>query len=164
MFLNSMPRKSSPPPPPPPPPTNVWPMRPGQSSAVRAWFPDLYCTIQYPKLLLSPSHRVSTQGRRHVFTIGGARYITHCRRLCIEVRSVDQSVRSVEKKFRLHFSAIRMGSRGTFVLLHCKFQMYEDCRSRGRHVLLSCSNFARKRNTYVHGYTRLRSRSQAVRF
>ena len=56
-----------------------------------------------------------------------------------------------KKKFRLHFSAIRMGSRGTFVLLHCKFQMYEDCRSRGRHVLLSCSNFAHERNTYVHG-------------
>ena len=43
--------------------------------------------------------------------------------------SADQSAQSVEKNFRLHFSAIRMGSRGTFVLLHCKFQMYEDCRS-----------------------------------
>ena len=69
-----------------------------------------------------------------------------------------------EKIFRLHFSAIRMGSRGTFALLHCKFQMYEDCRSRGRHVLLSCSNFGHERNTYVHGYTRLQSRSQAVQF
>ena len=28
---------------------------------------------------------------------------------------------------------------------------YEDCRSWDRHVLLSCSNFAHKRNTYVHG-------------
>ena len=30
--------------------------------------------------------------------------------------SVDQSARSVDKIFRLHFSVIRMGSRGTFVL------------------------------------------------
>ena len=74
-------------------------------------------------------------------------------------------IRSAEKKFRHHFSAIRMGSRSTFMLLHCKFQMYEDCRSRGHHVLLSCSNFTHECNTYVHiGYTRLRSRSQAVRF
>ena len=50
------------------------------------------------------------------------------------MRSVDQSARSADIFFRLHFSAIRMGSRGTFVLLHCKFQMYEDCRSWGRHV------------------------------
>ena len=36
--------------------------------------------------------------------------------------------------------------------LHCKFQMYEDCRSQacqGHHELLPCSNFAHKRNTYV---------------
>ena len=39
-----------------------------------------------------------------------------CRRQCIEARSVDQSARSAEKNFRLHFSVIRMGSRGTFVL------------------------------------------------
>ena len=64
----------------------------------------------------------------------GARYVTRCRRQCIEVCSADQSARSAEIYFCLHFSAIRMGSRGTFVLLHCKFQMYEDCRSRGRRV------------------------------
>ena len=39
-----------------------------------------------------------------------------CRRQCIEVRSADQSARSAENFFRLHFSVIRMGSRGTFVL------------------------------------------------
>ena len=32
------------------------------------------------------------------------------------MRSADQSARSAEKFFRLHFSVIRMGSRGTFVL------------------------------------------------
>ena len=31
------------------------------------------------------------------------------------MRSADQSARSAEKFFRLHFSVIRMGSRGTFV-------------------------------------------------
>ena len=39
-----------------------------------------------------------------------------CRRQWIEVRSGDQSTRSADKFFRLHFSVIRMGSRGTFVL------------------------------------------------
>jgi len=34
----------------------------------------------------------------------------------IEARSGDQSARSTEKNFRLHFSVIRMGSGGTFVL------------------------------------------------
>ena len=49
--------------------------------------------------------------------------------------------------------------------LHYKFQMYEDCRSRGRHVLLSCSKFAHERNTYIHRrHTTLWSLSQAVQF
>ena len=82
---------------------------------------------------------------------GGALYIKRCQRQCIEARSADQSARSAEKIFRLQFSLLRMGSRGTFSLLHCKFQMYEDCRSQGRHELLPCSNFAHERNTYVHG-------------
>ena len=34
----------------------------------------------------------------------------------IEARSADHSARSAGKKFRLHFSVTRMGSRGTFVL------------------------------------------------
>ena len=59
---------------------------------------------------------------------GGALYIKRCRRQCIEVCSADQSARSVDKFFRLHFSLLRMGSHGTFAL--CMFQMYEDCRSQ----------------------------------
>ena len=47
---------------------------------------------------------------------GHYNYITHCRRQCIEVRSADESAQSVENFFSLHFSVIRMGSRGTFVL------------------------------------------------
>ena len=39
-----------------------------------------------------------------------------CRRQCIEACSADQSTRSTEKSLRLHFSVIRMGSHGTFVL------------------------------------------------
>ena len=89
------------------------------------------------------------QGRRHAFTIGGGG---------------GGGGGGGQDRLRLHFSAIRMGSRGAFVLLHCKFQMYEDCRSRAA-VLLSCSNFAHERNTYVHGILDcMRSRSQAVRF
>ena len=34
----------------------------------------------------------------------------------IEVCSADQSAQSTEKNFRLHFSLLRMGSRGTFAL------------------------------------------------
>ena len=43
-------------------------------------------------------------------------------RQCILARSVDQSVQSTEKNFRLHFSLLRMGSRGTFVLCTAKFR------------------------------------------
>ena len=47
---------------------------------------------------------------------GGAPYMKRCRRQCIEARSAYQSARSAEKFFRLHFSLLRMGSRGTFAL------------------------------------------------
>ena len=77
-----------------------------------------------------------TGAAARIYNWGGQDNITRCRRQCIEACSADQSARSAENFFRLHLSAIRMGSRGTFVLLHCKFQMYEDCRSRGHHVLL----------------------------
>ena len=50
------------------------------------------------------------------FMKGGALYIKRCRRQCIEARSADQSARSAENFFRLHFSLLRMGSRGTFAL------------------------------------------------
>ena len=39
-----------------------------------------------------------------------------CRRQCIEVCSVDQFAQSAEKNFHPHFSVVRMGSHGTFVL------------------------------------------------
>ena len=38
------------------------------------------------------------------------------RRQCREVCSDDHSAQSAEKFFRLYFSVIRMGSRGTFVV------------------------------------------------
>ena len=43
------------------------------------------------------------------FCEGGARYFT-------EVCSADQSARSAEKNFRLHFPVVRMGCCGTFVV------------------------------------------------
>ena len=55
--------------------------------------------------------------------------------------------------FRLHCSLNRIGSRSTFVLCTASS---EDCRSQGRHVLLSCSNFTHERTsnlicTYTEG-------------
>ena len=55
----------------------------------------------------------------HIYNWGGQASgvgYARCRRQWIEVRSADQSARSAEMFFRLHFSVIRMGSRGTFVL------------------------------------------------
>ena len=64
-----------------------------------------------------------------------------CRRKCIEARSADQSTQSAEKNFRLHFSVIRMGSRGTFVLCTARSrcmridaapdQQLDSCTSQG---------------------------------
>ena len=91
---------------------------------------------------------------------GGRIYITCCQRQCIKVRSASH-----RKTFLPSYFSYHDGLSWHLRALHCKFQMYKDCRSRGRHVLLSCSNFAHERNTYVHiGYTRLWSHSQAVRF
>ena len=83
------------------------------------------CTHDYERY-------IESRGGGTYLQLGGQDNITRCRRQCIEARSADQSVRSAEKNFRLHFSAIRMGSRGTFVLFALQVQMYEDCRSRGR--------------------------------
>ena len=55
------------------------------------------------------SLRDMSQGQRYVFTIGGTRYVTRCRRQCIEADSGDQFARSAEIFFHLHFSAIWMG-------------------------------------------------------
>ena len=46
---------------------------------------------------------------------GGLSTIERCRRQCIEVRTADQSAQR-ENFFRPHYSVVRMGSRGTFVL------------------------------------------------
>ena len=56
------------------------------------------------------------QGRIHDFVKGGGGGANSCRRQRIEVRRADQSAQSAEIFFRLHFSVVRMGSRGTFVL------------------------------------------------
>ena len=68
------------------------------------------------KLLCGPlptlvTAAISHQRRRKMLEVGG-----HAEGSGIEACSGDQFVRSAEKKFRLHFSVIRMGSRGTFVL------------------------------------------------
>ena len=60
------------------------------------------------------------------------------------------SPREARKNFFAFIFSYQDGLSWHLRALHCKFQMYEDCRSRGRHVLLSCSNFAHERNTYVH--------------
>ena len=75
-----------------------------------------------------PEHQVAravlcvhrNQGRRQLPKSGGGggliAQLYAAEGQCIEVCSADQSARSTEKKFHLHFSVIRMGSRGTFVL------------------------------------------------
>ena len=71
-----------------------------------------------------------------------------CRRQCIEVRSADQSARSAEKIFRLHFSLLRMGSRGTFALCTASSRCTRIAGPRaGRHELLPC--LFRSRMYYV---------------
>ena len=72
-----------------------------------------------------------------------------CRRQCIEARRADQSARSVEKKNLPSIFTSQDGLSWHLRVLHCKFQMYEDCRSQGRHELLPCSNFAHERNSYI---------------
>ena len=67
----------------------------------------------------------------------------------MEVCSGDQSAQSAEKFLPSLFTS-QDGLSWHLHALHCKFQMYEDCRSQGHHELLPCSNFAHERNTYVH--------------
>ena len=73
-----------------------------------------------------------------------------CRRQCIEARSADQSARSAEKNFRLHFSLLRMGSRGTFALCTASSRC---TRIAGPRAAMSffLAYFAHVCNTYVHG-------------
>jgi len=56
------------------------------------------------------------------FETGGSVSFPRSRRQCIEVCSGDPSTRSAEKFFHLHFSLIRMGSCGTFVLCTASFR------------------------------------------
>ena len=69
---------------------------------------------------------------------GGVAY-ARCRRQCIEARSGDQSARSAETFFRLHFSVIRMGSRGTFVL----------CTARSRCMRIDAAPDQQTRFAYI---------------
>ena len=67
-----------------------------------------------------------------------------------EARSADQSARSAENFFRLHFSLLRMGSRGTFALCTASSRC---TRIAGPRAAMSffLAYFAHERNTYVHG-------------
>ena len=74
---------------------------------------------------------IGSRGGGTYFRLGGqASGVAYARsrRQCIEARSVDQSVRSAEKNFRLHFSVIRLQDGLSWHLraLYCAFQMYED--------------------------------------
>ena len=96
---------------------------------------------------------------------GGAPYMKRCRRQCIEARSADQSARSPEKIFRLHFSLLKMGSRGTFALCTASSRCTRIAGPRAA-MSICLAYFAHECNTYTYteGYTRSWSRSQAIRF
>ena len=91
-----------------------------------------------------------SRGGYRIYERGGAPYMKRCRRQCIEARSADQSVRSAEKIFRLHFSLFRMGSRGTFALCTASSRC---TRIAGPKAAMSffLAYFAQECNTYVHG-------------
>ena len=98
----------------------------------------------------------------------GAPYIKCCRRKCIEACSADQSARSAEIFFRLHFSLLRMGSCGTFALCTASSRCTRIAGPRPARATMSfflaqisLTNVIR---TYTEGYTRSWSRSQAVWF
>ena len=90
------------------------------------------------------------RGGYRIYERGGHHYMKRCRRQCIEARSADQSVGSAEKNFRLHFSLLRMGSRGTFALCTASSRC---TRIAGPRAAMSffLAYFAHERNTYVHG-------------
>ena len=99
------------------------------------------------------------------FTKGEALYIKHWRRQCIEARSVDQSARSMETFFRLHFSLLSMGSCGTFALCTASSRCSRIAGPRAAmNFFLAQISLTNVIRTYMEGYTRSWSRSQAVRF
>ena len=109
------------------------------------------------------------RGGYRIYERGGALYIKRCRRQCIEVRSADQSAQSAEKFFRLHFSLLRMGSHGTFVLCTASSRCTRIAGPRAAVSFflgqISLTNVIRTyMYKYMEGYTRSWSRSQAVRF
>ena len=120
----------------------------------------------------TPSHSLGTsyhtQGNSRAKTGfmkgGGALYIKRCRRQCIEACSVDQSARSAEIFFRLHFSLLRMGSRGTFTLCTASSKCTRIAGPRAAMSFLAQISLTNVIRTYTEGYTRSWSRSQAVRF
>ena len=73
-----------------------------------------------------------------------------CQRQCIEARSADQSARSAEKIFRLHFSLLKMGSRGTFALCTASSRCTRIAGPRAA-MSFCLAYFAHECNTYVHG-------------
>ena len=79
----------------------------------------------------------------------------------------DQSAQSAGNFFRLHFSVIMMGSRGTFLLCTASSRCsYEDCRSRWERdyglrwsrssdrtfAAIHAHAIARSKNRYGHGW------------
>ena len=82
-----------------------------------------------------------------------------------EARSADQSARSAGKNFRLHFSLLRMGSRGTFALCTASSRCARIAGPRAAmSFFLAQISLTNVICTYTEGYTRSWSRSQAVRF
>ena len=65
---------------------------------------------------MKPLPHPLSSGRSRILKRGGSVPIPRSRRQCIEVYSADSSTRITGKKIRLHFSLIRMGSCGTFML------------------------------------------------
>ena len=82
---------------------------------------------------------------------GGALYIKRWRRQCIEARSADQSARSAGKNFRLHFSLLRMGSRGTFALCIASSRCTRIAGPRAAMSFFLAQISLTNVNTYVHG-------------
>ena len=81
---------------------------------------------------------------------GGALYIKRCRRQCIEVCSGDQFAQSAEKFFRLHFSLLRMGSRGTFTLCTASSRCTRIAGPRAAMSSFLGQISLTNRNKYVH--------------
>ena len=90
------------------------------------------------------------RGGYWIYERGGALYMKRCRRQCIEARSADQSARSAENFFRLHFSLLRMGSRDTFALCTASSRCMRIAGPRAA-MSFFLAYFAHERNTYVHG-------------